>query len=320
MRPKLSQISRRALSALLGLVAAVYFTSTLGAQTAVSVTDTTGWNIWQKSDLTYMSDTTPDQQTGQGSDDFASSATYAGFYQKAGTIGGIDHLLFRARFDKYDGPDQWGNGGNLGIGIDVNGDGALDLIMMMSESSGNVNNRARTIRWGDPGTGANTGPSTTSWTFPTQTATSLTVNTTYDVMQTGDGSLLNSTADMFLSFAVSFSNLQSAVRAYTPFTTFTMGYDTRLSYIAFTSTQDNSLNQDLFGTTGNTTSTLTWAQLGAITGPANAYGIVPEPSTYAQMAALLGMAGWSWWRRRRLGAAETHRPALTTGQSAPLRA
>jgi hypothetical protein len=246
-----------------------------------------------------MSDATPDQQTGQGADDFASDATYAGFYQKAGTIGGVDSLLFRARMDKFDGADQWGNGGNIGIGMDVNGDGALDLIMMMSESSGNPNNRTRTLTWGDPGTGANTGPSTTSWTFPTQTAITLTTNTTYDVMQTTDGSLLNGNADMFMSFAVSFANLQSAVRAYTPFTTFTMAYDTRMSYIAFTSTQANSLNQDLFGTTGNTNSALTWAQLGAITGPANAWGVVPEPATYAQVGIFLLVAGLVVYRRRK---------------------
>lgn len=269
------------------------------AQVAVSVTDTTGWNTWQKADLSYMSDATPDQQTGQGADDFASDVTYAGFYQKAGTIGGVDSLLFRARMDKYDGDDRWGNGGNLGIGLDVNGDGALDLIMMMSESSGNVNNRTRTLTFGDPGTGANTGPSTTSWTFPTQTAINLVTNTTYDVMQANDGSLLNGTPDMFMSFAVSFANLQAAVRAYTPFTTFDMTYDTRMSYIAFTSTQANALNQDLFGTTGNTSSTLTWAELGAITGPANAWGVVPEPATYAQVGMFLLAAGLVAYRRRK---------------------
>jgi len=275
----------------------------LPAQTAVTVTDNIGWNPWAKGDLTYMSDATPDQQTGQGSDDFASDATHGGFYQKAGTIGGVDNLLFRARMDKFDGADQWGNGGNLGIGMDVNGDGAIDLIMMMSENSGNVNNRVRTLRWGDPGIGANTGPSTTTWTFPTQTAITLTVNSTYDVKQADDGSLLNGTADMFMSFAVSFANLQAAVRAYTPLTTFNMTYDTRMSYIAFTSTQANSLNQDLFGTTGNTSSTLTWAQLGAITGPANAWGVVPEPATYAQVGMFLLAAGLVAYRRRKAAVA-----------------
>lgn len=271
------------------------------AQVAVSVTDTTGWNAWAKADLSPLAEITTDQQTGQGADDFAADATYAGFYQKAGTIGGADHLLFRARFDKFDGADQWGNGGNFGIGMDVNGDGAVDLIMMMSESSGNAANRTRTIQWGDPGTGANTGPSTTTWSFPTQTAINLATNSTYDVAQTTDGSMLNGTADMFLSFAVSFANLQAAVRAYTPFTAFTMTYNTRMSYIGFTSTQANSLNQDLFGTSGNTSSTLTWAELGSITGPSNAWGVVPEPATYAQVAVMLGVAGlvgYRRWKRR----------------------
>jgi hypothetical protein len=281
------------------LAAALCLAGIAQAQVAVSVTDTTGWNTWQKADLSYMSDATPDQQTGQGADDFASDATYAGFYQKAGTIGGTDSLLFRARMDKFDGADQWGNGGNLGIGMDVNGDGALDLIMMMSENSGNVNNRTRTLTWGDPGTGANTGPSTTSWTFPTQTPITLTTNTTYDVMQTTDGSMLNANPDMFLSFAVSFANLQAAVRAYTPFTTFDMTYDTRMSYIAFTSTQANSLNQDLFGVAGSTSSTLTWAELGSITGPANAFGVVPEPATYAQVGMFVLAAGLVAYRRRK---------------------
>jgi hypothetical protein len=276
------------------------------AQTTVSVTDTTGWNVWTKADGTPMSEITTDQQTGQGADDFAQDSTYPGFYQKAGTVTGLgDSILVRARFDKYDGPDQWGNGGNFGIGMDVNGDGALDLILMLSESAGNVNNRTRTLRWGDPGTGANTGPSTTSWTFPTQTATTLTVNQTYDVTQAPDSNL-NGTPDMFLSFAVSFASLQAAVRAYTPFTEFTMTYETRMSYIAFTSTQANALNQDLFGTTGNTSSTLTWAELGAITGPANAWGVVPEPATYAQVGTFLLAGLGLWWRRRRQSGKVAH--------------
>lgn len=272
------------------------------AQTAVSVTDTTGWTEWRKADLSLMSEIATDQQTGQGADDFAADATYAGFYQKAGTIGGSDYILYRARFDKFDGADRWGNGGNFGIGMDVTGDGALDLILMMSEGSGNPSNRTRTLTWGDPGAGANTGPSTTSWTFPAQTATDLVVNSTYDVSPTTDGSMINGTADMFLSFAVSFANLQAAVRAYTPLTSFTMTYDTRISYIAFTSTQANSLNQDLFGTTGNTSSTLTWAQLGAMSGPANAFGVVPEPATYAQVSLLI-LAGIGVYLRRRKASA-----------------
>lgn len=287
---------RRYLPALCGAIwAFVLLPTMILAQSAVSVTDTTGWNPWSKADLTQMSDVIVDQQTGQGQDDFSSSSSYGGFYQKAGTIGGVNSLLFRARFDKYDQDDKWGNGGNLGIGMDIDGDGALDLILMVTESSGNVNNRTRTITWGDPGSGANTSPSTTSWTFPNPSDSITLVNdTTYDLVQATDGSNLNGTPDSFLSFAVSFADLQAAVRAYTPFTTFTMTYDTRISYVAFTSTQANSLNQDLFGVTGTNkgvtgdlSPSTSWAELGAMTGPTDAWGHVPEPATYVQIGLIL---------------------------------
>lgn len=287
---------------------------TASAQTAVSVSDTSGWTAWMKPDGQLLTDPAGDQQTGQGADDFVGDTTYAGFFQKAGQVGGVDSLLMRARMNKYDAPNQWGNGGNWGVGIDVNGNGSVDLIMMMSESSGNANNRTRTITWGQPGTGANTSPSTTTWTFPTQTAISLTTtgNATYNVMQAYDGSAFSGTADSFVTFAVSFASLQAAVRTYTSFTTFTMGYATTLSFISFTSTQDNALNQDLFGTSGNTSSTSTWAQLGSITAPIDAYGRVPEPSTYAQIAGLLAAGGFVYWRRRRAATAK----ALPAGSSA----
>jgi len=293
---------------------------TASAQTAVSVSDTSGWNAWVKPDGQLITDPAGDQQTGQGADDFVGDTTYAGFYQKAGQVGGVDSLLLRSRMNKYDGPNQWGNGGNWGVGMDVDGNGSVDLIMMMSEGSGNVNNRTRTITWGQPGTGANTSPSTTTWTFPTQTAISLTTtgNATYNVMQAYDGSAFSGTADSLLTFAVSFASLQAAVRTYTSFTTFTMSYTTRLSFISFTSTQDNALNQDLFGTSGNTSSTSTWAQLGSITAPIDAYGRVPEPSTYAQIAGLLAAGAFVYWRRRR--AANRSSVASASDANASLRA
>ena len=74
---------------------------------------------------------------------------------------------------------------------------------------------------------------------------------------------------------------------------------TRMSFIASTSTQGNALNQDLYGTSGNTNSTLTWSQLGASTGFSLPSGIVPEPATYLQIGALLLVGGGVAWRQRR---------------------
>lgn len=276
-------------------------TVTLWGQANISVYDTTGWTAWTLPNGSIMTDPRADQQTGQGADDFVGDATYAGFQQKAGLISGTDHLLIRARFDKFDAVNQWGNGGNMGLGMDVDGNGSIDLIMVMNESSGNPNNRVRTVTFGLPGAGANTGPSTTSWTFPSQTAITLTTNTTYRTEQASDGSSFGGNADAWVTFGLSFATLQNAIRTYSKgdFSSYVYNYESNISYITYTSTQTNALNQDLFGTTGNTSSGLTWGELGAITPPISPYGGVPEPATYVQLALLLLAGGIVAYRKRR---------------------
>lgn len=281
------------------------------AQSTISVTDTTGWTPWTLgSGGVVMSDVQGDQQTGQGQDDFVGdSSTYA-LTMKAGQLNGTDTMLFQARFNSYTAEDQWGNGGNFGIGMDVDGNGSVDLIMMFSEGSGKPKNRSHTITFGQPGTDANTSPSTTSWTFPTQTAINLTVNTDYNYTLATSGTSFGGDSDSWLTFGISFANLQNAIRSYAKETTtgqfgnYTFDYTSRITYIAFTSTQNNALNQDLAGTNGNTSSTSTWAQLGAISAPMTPTGFVPEPATYAQVGVLLAFGGLMVYRRRRRRVAE----------------
>ena len=256
----------------------------LPAQTAISVTDATGWNAWTTGDGTIMSDAAGDQQTGQGQDDFVGDGTHVGFMQKAGTIGGTDSIAWRVRMNKY---DNKGFGGSLELGMDLDGDGAIELIMKMTDKSGQA------LTFATPGTGANDSPSTTTWgTFAGSLALGA---STYNYQQAGDGSTFSGTGDAFVTFAISFANLQNAVRTYagTEFASYTLDYSTRISFIAFTSTQD------LFGTTGNLGSTATFSSLGAGTGAMNANGIVPEPSTYAQVGVFLLAGGWVAWRRSR---------------------
>ncbi|MDP1580629.1 MAG: hypothetical protein Q8M02_10140 [Candidatus Didemnitutus sp.] len=273
----------------------------LWGQANISVYDTTGWTAWTLPNGSIMTDPRNDQQTGQGADDFVGDSTYAGFQQKAGLINSTDHLLIRARFDKFDAVNQWGNGGNFGLGMDIDGNGSIDLIMVMTENSGNVNNRVRTVSFGTPGTGANTGPSTTSWTFPSQTAITLTRDVTYRTEQASDGSSFGGNADAWVTFGLSFASLQNAIRTYAKgdFSNYVFNYESNISYITYTSTQTNALNQDLFGATGGTSSSLTWGELGAITPPISPYGGVPEPATYAQLALLLLAGGYVAHRQRR---------------------
>jgi hypothetical protein len=277
------------------------------AQTAVTVTDTTGWNGWQTPSGALIQDIYTDQQTGQKTDDFVGDGTYAGFQQKAGTIGGVDSLLIRARFDEFSATDKWGNGGNFGVGMDLNGDGKIDLITMYTEGSGNVNGRSRSVTFGTPGAGANDGPSTTSWTFPSQTAINLTLtgNATYDLSATTDAGNFNGTGDAFMTIALSFADLQNAIRTYAVgFSTYTLDYTSRISYVGFTSQQSNALNQDLYGAgVGGTSSTSSFAALGSMTAPIDAFGAVPEPATYAQVGMFLFVGGLLAYRKRKAAAA-----------------
>lgn len=302
----------------LGVLLAILLPAVLSAQAVISVADTSGWTPWTTaSNQIVMTDPTNDQQTGQNTDDFVGNATTFGFQQKAGTIGGTDYMLFRARFSQFTAVNKFGsNGGNLGLGIDADNNGSIDLITMLSSTGGAT--PTVTIRFGTPGAGANTGPSTTTWTFPTQTSISptyyntTTPNPTTATYYLQDATLVDgvnfasgssgSGNDAWLTFGVSFAQLQDAIRTYSkPFTgssTFTFSYDTRMSFIAYTSTQDNALNQDLYGTSGNTSSSSSWSTLGSITPPIGANGAVPEPATYVQVGVFLLTGALLLHRRR----------------------
>jgi hypothetical protein len=298
-------------------VAAV-FSSVGQAQSVVSVADTTGWTPWKRSNGSVITDVEADQQTGQKTDDFIGNATTYAFQQKAGTIGGTDYVLLRARMSDFQGENQvGGNGINLGVGfnLDNSANGSIDLVMVMSKK----NQTNATLQFGTPGTGANDGPSTTSWSFPTQTAVTLnlynpstpnpSLATFYVQNATAvDGVKLNTANnqnDAWVTFGVSFATLQNAARTVSnnsAFANYTVTYSTPISMIGFTSTQNNALNQDLAGVTGGVgsqASLLTFAALGASTAPTT-INPVPEPSSLLMVPALLAPAFLVLRRRRQV--------------------
>jgi hypothetical protein len=79
--------------------------------------------------------------------------------------------------------------------------------------------------------------------------------------------------DFFLTFSIPFSDIvaQLAAAGITGITE-----DTPFSYVIATSTQGNSLNQDLNGVNGGVNSAQTWAQLGALSDPTIPIAAVPE--------------------------------------------
>ncbi|MCF7689104.1 MAG: PEP-CTERM sorting domain-containing protein [Cephaloticoccus sp.] len=272
-----------------------------GLSAQITITDTTGWTAWQTAGNALMTDAVADQQTGQGQDDFAGDNAYAGFQQKAGLMSSVDTIMYRARMEKY---DSKGFGGSWELGMDIDGDGRLDLVMKMSDKNG------QTLSFAQPGTDLNQSPSTTSFGSFAGAITLDATTYNYQNATAADGGKVTGTPtkddNAWVTFAISFANLQTAIRTYAisssgaNLTGYTLGYGSTISYIAFTSTQGNAINQDLFGTTGNLSSVLTWAELGAISGPLNAGGVVPEPATFLQLGMLLfAGVGIMVWRRRK---------------------
>jgi hypothetical protein len=175
------------------------------------------------------------------------------------------------------------------IGLDLNG--TIDLFI-------GVDNQGSHDQLGIwfPGSGLNTSPSTTAianspfltyaetsanYSF---TAINATINpgaTSFDL--NGDGK-----TDQFLTFFVPFADVASALATQNIiFTT-----NSPMNLVAATSTQPNSLNADLNGVNGGTSSSQTWAQLGANSLTYNPDGTspVPEPVSGTLCSVLGGMA------------------------------
>ena len=92
------------------------------------------------------------------------------------------------------------------------------------------------------------------------------------------------------------SNINTALNG----TGLTVDPSSLVHIIAFTSTNTNTVNQDIYGTSGNTTSTASYTSLGAFTEYRDMNGnIVPEPSTYGVIMAAMSLGTVFYIRRKR---------------------
>ncbi|MBW2494256.1 MAG: PEP-CTERM sorting domain-containing protein, partial [Deltaproteobacteria bacterium] len=174
----------------------------------------------------------------------------------------------------------------FGVGMDANGDGAIDLFLGVDNNPGGPVDQIGIF---SPGTGSNTSPSTTSIiTTPLVSYAETGANYDFSPVTTIDPLEVNSdldgggNEDVYLTFVVPFGDIVTELGLLG----ITFDENSTVQYVFGTSTQTNALNQDLGGPTGGTTSTLSWEQLGAISLEYSASGTpVPEPST----ALLLGL-------------------------------
>lgn len=266
-----------------------------------------------------MTDPTYDQQTGQGADDFVGDGTsgggtggpYYGFYKAATQInfgnGSENALVFRFRLNLTASSFT----GNIRLGVDGNQDGKVDLYFGISTGQG----QTPVIVFQNPtGTAAdaNTSPNTSS--LGTSYGTIATTTTNYSYFTAPDGSqyytnkVNQPNADQWLTFALPFSTFASTLATQIGYTVdWNLGY---LAFVAFSSTQGNAVNQDVYGigklTDTNPSTGLAWGALaynqggGFTTYESGSGRPVPEPATYLQLGVLL-LAGFGarWWRQRR---------------------
>jgi large repetitive protein len=244
-----------------------------------------------------------DQQTGSSEADIVGTSAQASFYSlfsNNGTSGTTDDQWgFRLRLAAERSPSGFNN--IVFVGLDANLDRRLDLFI-------GVDNQGSTDRiriWApDGGTGMNVSPNTISINSTplfsyVETGANyswMVVNSANDPLGPSyniDGASGAGETDRFLSFILPMSDVISAMA-----TVGISGFSTNSSvnYIVGTSTQVNSINQDLNGVNGGINSSTDWLSLGVLSG--NAYSpsgvAVPEP----QIIALLAISGLALAARR----------------------
>ncbi|MGY0201082.1 tandem-95 repeat protein [Leptothrix sp. BB-3] len=244
-----------------------------------------------------------DSQAGAADTDIIGDATHGSLYtafSDGGTNGtGDDYLYFRLRIDN---PTSTSNfSGVAVVGMDVDGDGRVDLFMSVDGR-----NNGQAVRLLDPGTGANNSPNTTStaplptgwlpnngvYAFSSSnysvTAVSAATDPNWGASSTGrSGATADNLTgiggtDVFVSWRVPIADLAAVLAKPSPVdrngvhgprgATGIAGFNsnTTVSYVSFTQTQNGPINGDLNGVGASYDKNATFAQLGVYTAPMTA--------------------------------------------------
>lgn len=241
-----------------------------------------------------------DSQTGQAEADIVGTSTLSGFFTDydEGLTSGLsdDTLSFRLRLGTEETPSGFSHIAIIGLDADL--DGTNDAFIMLDNSGQNE------IALYTTGNKANDSPKTTStkstsYSYP-QNSTNydwsmVSSNNCTECTLAADYDLDNDfNPDFYLSFSVPFEDI-IAVLALDGITGITP--QSQINYIAGTSTNTNSFNQDLVGVDGDPIATSTWASLGAIS-QTNTFIPAPEPGTGTMLGLGLGWLAISRKKRR----------------------
>lgn len=283
---------------LIRIIPLIFSSLAVTASGGVTVSDSS--LLWAPmiGDYDYLAD----QQTGTATGDIVGVGTNYGMFVTFDDLGTPDTgdgiLGFRLRLDAPGGPTNKPAFDRVAwIGIDADINGSIDAFLGL-----NLQGSSSEIGVYAPGTGANTSPNTTSIAAsPYKTYALTSANYNYrPVNHLTDGGTLNDVTttttgdpDYYVSFMVPFND----VAAFLNTKSIAINDTSPLRYVSATSTQTNSLNQDLGGVDGGVNSTTTWVDLGGFTNVVTVDGnLVPEPTT--GLLALVAALGTCCVRRR----------------------
>ena len=234
----------------------------------VSLTGKTGWTAVLSG---ANHDAVNDTQAGAADTDIVGDATHGALYTAYDDNGTAsvadDTLVFRMRIGNPTGSANFG--GVAVVGMDVNGDGRIDIFMNVDGR-----NNTKAVRLLDPGTGQNNSPSTTStaplpggWLssnglYPMTSAnySAQDVSSSTDPNWNGTTDIgTNGGNDLFITWRIPMSDLTTVLAIASPAdrygnygprgSTGIAGFskDTAVKYIAMTQTQNGPINGDISG-------------------------------------------------------------------------
>jgi hypothetical protein len=268
-----------------------------GAARAAVIDPSSPTSSWTAVFYPTTPDAPGDHGTGDPEGDIVGDTSDAALYTSfddAGTPSTTDgNIAFRVRISGDSNPPGWEN--FVTVGLDAGEDALNDIdIYLGMDGQGSSDH----IGIYDPGTGANTSPSTTtlsgipslSWALTATNFDWSPVDDSIDpgVSNTDFGAEGN---DFFLSFLVPFDDIVTTLAGDG------IGVDeaTAFRYVMGTGTQPNSLNQDVGASSGSWSDPTTWDVLGAISNPLSP---VPTPEPSPLSLALLGLILLSAGARR----------------------
>jgi hypothetical protein len=218
----------------------------------------------------------------------ADNSAFYGQFDGLGTPSTVDgEIAFRFRMSGDQGNARFA--GYAWVGVDADRDGTLDLFLSASDRDIGIYETDANSTNSSPG---ETGIGSLIWSTRTNqdnyewapvTATNDPTATSFDIDNEAG-------TDYFLSFVLPFNQLVSAVTSITALPAF--DETAVLSYIAATSTNRNTLNSDINGIEGGTSSQTPWNdEENGITNETGVDGTpIPEPVTTSVIVAFIALA------------------------------